>query len=110
PRSLGDAKTWAYVIQDQTIGDKIDRLAEGAFDVVVIDDPATIAESERYDAAADVAKIKARDKIVLAYVDVGEAEQYRTYYQSGWMPGNPSWIVYDDPDGWQGNYPVAFWV
>ncbi|NDJ85741.1 MAG: hypothetical protein GYB66_07635 [Chloroflexi bacterium] len=48
-------------------------------------------------------------KLVLAYIDVGQVEDYRTYWQPGWAPGNPGWIAGEDPDGWAGNYPVAFW-
>jgi cysteinyl-tRNA synthetase, unknown class len=45
---------------------------------------------------------------VLAYLSIGEAEDYRWYWQSGWEPGNPDWIVQVDPD-WPGNYYVKFW-
>jgi len=45
---------------------------------------------------------------VLAYLSIGEAEDYRWYWQSGWQPGNPDWIVEVDPD-WPGNYYVKFW-
>jgi cysteinyl-tRNA synthetase, unknown class len=45
---------------------------------------------------------------VLAYLSIGEAEDYRWYWQSGWKPGNPDWIVQVDPD-WPGNYYVKFW-
>jgi len=50
-----------------------------------------------------------RGKLVLAYMDIGEAENYRWYWQSGWNVGNPDWIVAPDPDGWEGNHPVLFW-
>ena len=45
---------------------------------------------------------------VLAYLSIGEAEDYRWYWQSGWEPGDPDWIVQSDPD-WPGNYYVKFW-
>ena len=45
---------------------------------------------------------------VLAYLSIGEAEDYRWYWQPAWTPGNPSWIVQEDPD-WPGNYYVKFW-
>jgi cysteinyl-tRNA synthetase len=48
-------------------------------------------------------------KLVIAYIDIGQAEEYRTYWQEGWKIGDPEWIVGEDPDGWEGNYPVAFW-
>ena len=45
---------------------------------------------------------------VLAYLSIGQAEDYRWYWQSGWEPGDPDWIVQVDPD-WPGNYYVKFW-
>ncbi|HIP23894.1 MAG TPA: hypothetical protein EYG79_09930, partial [Rhodobacteraceae bacterium] len=32
-----------------------------------------------------------------------------TYWQPNWRIGAPAWIVANDPDGWEGNYPVAYW-
>jgi cysteinyl-tRNA synthetase len=48
-------------------------------------------------------------KLVIAYIDIGEAESYRTYWQPGWGIGSPEWIIAGDPDGWEGNFPVAYW-
>jgi cysteinyl-tRNA synthetase len=56
-------------------------------------------------------------KLVIAYVDIGEAEDWRWYWtwSTEWEPGQPfpgdwpDFIVGADPDGWVGNYPVAYW-
>ena len=50
-----------------------------------------------------------KNPIVLAYVDIGQAESWRWYWQSGWGLDDPPWIVAEDPDGWTDNYPVAYW-
>jgi len=47
------------------------------------------------------------EKIVLAYMSIGEAEEYRFYRKSGWRPGNPSWLHDENPD-WSGNYKVHY--
>jgi len=47
-------------------------------------------------------------KVLLAYMSIGEAEDYRFYWKSGWKPGSPSWLMATDPD-WPGNYPVRYW-
>lgn len=113
---LAHVRTWAYLIQLQTQGNKIERLAQSAYDLVVIDDPRTLKDGAGHDTAKDVALLQGsrggagRKKVVLAYVDIGEAENYRVYWQAGWRVGSPSWIVAGDPDGWQGNFPVAFWA
>lgn len=108
--SLADVRSWAYVIQKQTEGDRIERLAKSSYDLVVIDDPRSFSDTTSYDARADVARLHATKKIVLAYVDIGEAEDYRAYWKKEWSTTKPSFVVADDPDGWAGNYPVAYWT
>lgn len=46
--------------------------------------------------------------IVLAYLSIGEAENYRNYWQSDWRVGNPSFIDLENPS-WPGNYKVKYW-
>ena len=45
---------------------------------------------------------------MLAYMNIGEAEDYRFYWQDGWRPGNPTWLDAENPD-WPGNYEVYHW-
>jgi cysteinyl-tRNA synthetase len=55
--------------------------------------------------------------LVIAYIDIGEAEDWRWYWtwSKGWdclspRPADwPDYIITCDPDGWTGNYPVAYW-
>lgn len=55
------------------------------------------------------------DRLLLAYVDVGQAEDYRDYWQPSWVApteteaGDPEFLLTIDPDGWSGNYVVAYW-
>jgi cysteinyl-tRNA synthetase len=56
-------------------------------------------------------------KLVIAYIDIGEAEDWRWYWtwSTEWdCVGDPptdwpDYIITCDPDGWSGNYPVAYW-
>lgn len=50
-----------------------------------------------------------RPKLVIAYIDIAEAESYRTYWEDDWRIGDPDWILGEDPDGWADDFPVAFW-
>ncbi len=110
------ARNWAYVLQGLD-ADMFAQLRSLAVDIVVVDDVGLLNEWNHtgVDVAAEVAALKATPgptlprKIVLAYVDVGQAEEHRTYWQDGWAPGSPDWIVGTDPDGWVGNYPIAYW-
>jgi len=112
---LQSVRTWAYQIQDQELDGNLQKLADSHYDLLVIDETRSIAGLVSYDMKSAVSLLHAslgsngRSKIVLAYMDIGEAESYRWYWQAGWRVGNPDWIVAADPDGWAGNYPVLFW-
>lgn len=51
---------------------------------------------------------------VIAYLSIGEAEDYRSYWQSNWSQAGkltglaPSWLMEANPD-WEGNYRVRYW-
>ncbi len=113
--SLENVRFWAYQIQGQNLNNSIQKLADSRYDLLVIDNVRSVKGDEDYDNAADVAKLKkslgsrGRKKIVVCYIDIGEAEEYRYYWKPGWKIGNPEWITGDDPDGWEENYPVKYW-
>jgi uncharacterized protein (TIGR01370 family) len=48
------------------------------------------------------------NKILLAYLSIGEAEIYRDYWQEGWEVGCPAFLDEENPD-WAGNYKVKYW-
>jgi uncharacterized protein (TIGR01370 family) len=48
-------------------------------------------------------------KTVLAYLSIGEAENYRFYWDASWLKSNrPSWLGPVNPS-WRGNYEVKYW-
>jgi cysteinyl-tRNA synthetase len=79
--------------------------------MVVLDYIPFELENQNYPMATVVDQLHRAEhpKLVIAYIDIGEAESYRTYWVSGWEVGDPEWIVGEDPDGWAENYPVAYW-
>jgi cysteinyl-tRNA synthetase, unknown class len=65
--------------------------------------------------ASDIAIMRKRPdggrRIMLSYLSVGEAEDYRNYWQWEWLEekaNRPSWLGEENPQ-WEGNYPVKFW-
>jgi cysteinyl-tRNA synthetase len=129
PLALGDVKYWAYQIQNLDDPGAVEALAASRYDMVVVDP--TVTSEWSFNAKQMVQALKASKgydgvhrKLVLAYIDIGQAEEWRwywhghpTYEQYGgcrqdyitqirsWAP----WVVACDPDGWGGNYPVAYW-
>ena len=46
--------------------------------------------------------------MVVAYLSIGEAEDYRYYWQSDWANDKPSWLEKENPS-WEGNIKVKYW-
>lgn len=47
-------------------------------------------------------------RLVISYMSIGEAENFRYYWQSGWGTNNPLWLDKENPD-WPGNFKVKYW-
>ena len=47
-------------------------------------------------------------RMVLSYVSIGEAEDYRYYWQLNWNTTPPNWLDAENPN-WPGNYKVRYW-
>jgi cysteinyl-tRNA synthetase len=115
-RALTDVRFFAYQLQNQEQPASMKRLVDSHYDLLVIDQTRSVKGQEAYDSRRDVMRLKASSgstghgKVVICYLDVGEAESYRWYWNSDWRVGNPSWIVAPDPGGWDGNFPVAYWT
>ena len=95
-----------YQLQDLDLR----AVGETAYDLIIIDYSSDGTAGGEY----TTEQIKALKfspggrKIVLAYMSVGEAEDYRFYWQPSWRPGNPSWLEEENPS-WEGNYGVKYW-
>ncbi len=110
-----------YQIQGLSEPGAVDNLEATHYDLLVLEPTNTFVGAEDFDVSGMVAALKASpdsrggNKLVIAYIDVGEAENYRTYWQPEWIEpteterGDPDFLVTMDPDGWSGNFPVAYW-
>jgi len=110
---LDDITSFAYVLDN--VEANLDAMAKSGYDMLVVDNVRSVMDTTGYNMAKAVRKLKSSHsasgghKIVVAYINIGEAEDYRWYWQDSWRVGNPDWIEVEDPDGWDGNYPVNFW-
>jgi cysteinyl-tRNA synthetase len=110
--------TWMYQIQYLDEASNIDKLADTEYDMLVVE-PGFNFKTAVYDTPYLVSKLKNKpngsERLLIAYIDIGQAEDYRTYWDSNWVAptsasiGSPDFLVTIDPDGWSGNYPVAYW-
>ena len=124
--SISEIKYWAYQIQGLSNEDAVDILADSHYDMLVLEPTRTdwSSDDKYFDTKGMVEKLKntkASDgihrKLVIAYIDIGEAEDWRWYWNWStiWPVGSskptdwPDYIITHDPDGWTGNYPVEYW-
>lgn len=108
---LAEVEHWLYVLDVDLELDTVDEVIESGHEMIVLDFIPSEANNTDYPMAEVVSGLHnaPTPKLVLAYIDIGEAEDFRTYWEASWEPGDPEWIVGYDPDGWEGNFPVAFW-
>lgn len=105
PRAdLSWVESWAVWLQ----APGIDTLEASTYDFVVIDYSVDGSESGEF-SYEDIQQIRDSGKLVLAYLSVAEAENYRFYWKSSWRTGKPSFISDENPD-WPGNYNVKYWT
>jgi len=116
--NLNTVDDWAYQLQNYT-GGTLAELRSSEYDLVVIDYSATGEDAQKW-SAQDIIDLRSNgpcgDRIVLAYLSIGEAEDYRYYWDPNWVdslgdpiPGvAPAWLGPTNPD-WEGNYKVRYW-
>lgn len=104
--TLADAHVWGYQLQQASPA----RIA-APIDVLVIDYARGSKPTETL-SAAEVQRFRTRPdgtkRIVLAYLSIGEAENYRFYWWPHWRNKPPSWLSDENPE-WKGNYRVRYW-
>jgi len=99
--------SWGYQL------DKIDPdvIAASPYDLMVIDhsDDGT---TDGIFSAKQVEYMKhmpsGKDRLLIAYMSIGEAEDYRFYWDLKWNQATPSWIEKENQN-WPGNYKVYYW-
>ena len=109
--SLSQAKNFIFFINPENFASKtgfINAVTATNYDAVIIDlfinDVAfTAAEINQLRTKANGGK-----RLVICYMSIGEAEDYRYYWQPVWNSSKPSWMAAENPD-WPGNYKVQYW-
>ncbi len=72
------------------------------FDVAIVDPDDSKLSKYNID------NLHSQNKSMIAYLSVGEAENYREYWQEDWKPGNPDFLDDENPN-WKGNFKVKYW-
>lgn len=86
-------------------------ISASGFDMAVVDysrDGSGAHAFSRDDVALMQRKPDGGRRVVLSYLSVGEAEDYRFYWKAEWSTTPPSWMEAENPD-WEGNFKVRYW-
>ena len=109
---ISDADNFLYLINLEGFASKtefINSVTATNYDLLIID--LFFNDGSRFSAAEiDQLRQKANGgrRLVVCYMSIGEAEDYRYYWKSGWNLFPPDWIEKENPD-WEGNYKVRYW-
>jgi len=110
--SLRETKNFLFLLNPVLYPDKIsyiNALQATDYDLLIID---LFFEEDKILTPGDVEALKTKNnggsRLVVAYMSIGEAEQYRYYWEDRWISNPPSWLGEENPN-WEGNYKVRYW-
>lgn len=111
--SISDVKNFLYLINPQnytTKADFISAITATNYDLLIMD--YFFGDDNLEFTKAEVQQLKQKAnggiRLLISYMSIGEAEDYRYYWDSSWSVGSPEWIVAENPE-WEGNYKVQYW-
>ncbi len=109
--SLDAARNFLYLLNPENYASRnefIEALSATDYDLLIID---YFFEDEEF-TASEINTLKHKNnggrRLVVSYMSIGEAEDYRYYWHSDWENHSPSWLAGENPE-WEGNYKVRFW-
>jgi cysteinyl-tRNA synthetase len=108
---LWDAKNFLYILNPSGFSSKeefLNALRNTDYDVLVIDMFYNGEALRRDEVSSLKVKRNGGRRLVIAYMSIGEAEDYRYYWKEEWKSNPPEWLGEENPE-WPGNYKVKYW-
>ena len=110
--SLSEAKNFLYLLNTDTYNTKEDYISaiQNTNYEVIITDLFFFDDYELSESDIESLKVKSNGgtRLVIAYMSIGEAEDYRYYWNEDWKDNSPSWLA-EENSNWPGNYKVKYW-
>jgi len=110
-KHISQAKNFLYLINGENYEKKqdfINAVSASDYDLVIMD----LYHNEIAYTESEIISLKTKsnggERLVVAYMSIGEAEDYRYYWQKVWKTNKPNWLEAENPD-WTGNYKVRYW-
>jgi cysteinyl-tRNA synthetase len=109
---LNDARNFLYLLNSHSYPNKqmfIQRIRQTNYDLIIMD---LFFDGDIAFTAQEIAQLKHKanggERLVIAYISIGEAEDYRYYWKPEWDTDKPIWLDQENPE-WYGNYKVRYW-
>jgi cysteinyl-tRNA synthetase, unknown class len=109
--ALNQAKNFLYLINPENFVSKqafIAAVGATNYDALIMD---LFFEGQQF-TSSEIQQLKQKanggKRMVICYMSIGEAEDYRYYWNSSWAASPPTWMAAENPD-WPGNYKVRYW-
>ncbi len=108
---IDSSHNFLYLLDPESLGSRqefINAIKNTNYDMLITDlfydnTPFTPDETASMRTKANGGK-----RLILAYMSIGEAEDYRYYWKDEWKNHPPEWLAEENPD-WPGNYKVKYW-
>lgn len=105
---LSGVTSWLYVLGDLGAADKA-KISASEAGLVVIDATDFSGNVPRPHAPSDLDALRGgTPKLLLSYLSIGEAEDYRPYWRSDWAAHPPDFLSAANPE-WPDNHLVKYW-
>ena len=109
--NLSQVKNFLYLVNPENFTSKtafINAVTATNYDAIIMD----LFLNEETFTASEINQLRNKanggKRIVICYMSIGEAEDYRYYWDVSWNTSKPSWIATENPD-WAGNFKVKYW-
>ncbi|MFV8357160.1 endo alpha-1,4 polygalactosaminidase [Flavobacterium sp. XS1P32] len=110
--NLSQVKNFLYLINPTNFTSKsefITAVTSTNYDLLIMD---LFFKDNTQFTSSEITQLKNKanggKRLILSYMSIGEAENYRYYWQPRWNTYKPSWLDTENPN-WAGNYKVKYW-
>nr|WP_309755843.1 endo alpha-1,4 polygalactosaminidase [Flavobacterium sp.] len=110
--NLSQVKNFLYLINPTNFTSKsefITAVTSTNYDLLIMD---LFFKDNTQFTSSEIKQLKNKanggKRLILSYMSIGEAENYRYYWQPSWNTNKPSWLDTQNPN-WAGNYKVKYW-
>ncbi len=111
PNPFQGAKTWGYQLRNLEVEPR-KAIANSPYDLVVTDFARGEDRKEIPLTKDEVSAMQTRPdgskRLVIAYLSIGETENYRYYWKKEWDKQRPSWMGKENKE-WKANYLAKYW-